>query len=352
MRNSIIRTPTIGTNVDIMQSSILTDARFGLKRIELQILLLIVAAAQQDLREIINNGMVIPKYEDDILVKFSLNDYPIEMDRNERLLVRAAKNLVSKTVETLTEEGWRVQPFVSQVDYIKSDRSIVLTIRPSIWTQILDTRLGFSEYELLTAMKLKSIYSVRFYIMASSSQSAREYSIQELKQQFRLEDKYAQPSDFLKNVIRPAIEELNEKASITFEMTPKLKPRSKEIVGVVLTPKKNRICRDATLEDKKLTHGRVQVGMVLSEKEMRFLKEQLSFTNTELNSNFGTFNVAKKVYGDGLLSAMKAIYDYMGDNGRLGQKGYFIKSLKQNTTGENKPHRVMLQGELFCNNNN
>lgn len=346
MQKNPVRTPALSANIDIMQSSILTDARFGLKRIEMQIVLIIMAAAQQDLREIINNGMVVPEYREDILVKFSLNDYPIDMDRNERLLIAAAKNLVSKTVETLTPDGWRVQPFVSQVDYVKKDRSILLTIRPSIWRQILDVRLGYSEYELLTAMKLKSIYSVRFYIMASSSQAAREYSIQELKQQFRLENKYTQPSDFLKNVVRPAIEELNEKASVTFEMALKKRPYSKEIEGIILTPKKNRPMRDPELEEKKLTHGRVQTYMILSEEENDWLKNTMRFSPTELNSNFATFNLAKKVYGVGLINAMKAIYSYMSDNGKIGQKGYFIKSLKQNITGEEKPHRVT-QGSLF-----
>lgn len=346
MNNNTVRTPALTKNIDIMQSSILTDARFGLKRLELQIMLIIVAAAQQDLSEIINNGMVVPQYRDDILVKFSLNDYPIEMDRNEMLLVSAAKGLVSKTIETLTPNGWRVQPFVSQVDYIKKDRIVLLTIRPSIWRQILDMHLGYSEYELLTAMKLKSVYSVRFYIMASSSVTAREYSIQELKQQFRLEDRYSQSSDFVKKVVRPAIEELNEKASVTFDMTIKKKPHSKEIDGIVLTPKKNRPVRDPDLEEKKLTHGRVQTYMILSDEENGWLKENMHFSTTELNSNFATFNLAKKVYGVGLLNAMKAIYTYMSENGKLGQKGYFIKSLKQNISGDEKPHR-MTQGSLF-----
>lgn len=345
----VIKTPDLSANMDIIQSTLLTDARFDLKRLELQILIIIIAAAQEDLKTILSNNIkdgrqmsdfVIPAYDNDIMVWFSLNDFPIDMNRNERLLLEASKSLVTKTIQTHTEQGWMIEPFVSKVDYNRKDRNIIMTIRPSIWNKILDIRLGYTEYELFAALNLKSQYSVRFYMMAATDMKAREYSIEELKSRFNLQNKYSDITGFFSRVIYPAIRELDEAAPVTFEVKKKKKEGSKEITSVVFIPKKNPRFRSEELEMKKLMHGRVQVGMALDREEMRFLCEKMNFTAQELNSNYGTFNKAKKVYGDGLLDAMSSIYEYMLRHSYGRNKGYFIKALQRNSdrggdTGEN-----------------
>lgn len=48
--------PKLDSNINVMQSVIFTDAKYDMTRTELQILLVIVAAAQQDLREMISSG--------------------------------------------------------------------------------------------------------------------------------------------------------------------------------------------------------------------------------------------------------------------------------------------------------
>ncbi len=333
---------SLENNTDVLQSSFLTDARFNVKRMEMQIILILIAAAQRDLKQTMNitpgtNGSfgAPPVYKNDIQVAFSLRDFPLDMSGNEMSLKRAAENLVKQTVETKTPTGWVMEPLLSKVEYVKKDRLVVMNVSPSIWSKIMDIRLGYSEYELFTALSLKSTYSVRFYMMAASNLGPREIPFDELKQQFNLEKRYSKNSDFLKNVIQPAAKELTEKASVTFTATPFKKPGSKEFVGIVFKPKRNLAKRDPVLEEKKLTHGKVQIGMALSPNDLDWLENgHLEFTRTELNRNFDTFNVAKKRYGDGLIDAMSGIYEFMLKKGRGGQKGYFIKSLKKNCLKE------------------
>lgn len=342
----------LDTNADLLQSSFLTEARYNVKRMEMQIILILIAAAQKDLKESmsknIEEGREIgapPVYNKDIQVAFSLKDFPIDMSGNEMHLKRAAENLVKQTIETKTESGWIMEPFLTKVEYVKKERLIIMNVSPSIWSKVMDIRLGYSEYELFTALSLKSTYSVRFYMMASSNMGAREISFDELKQQFSLENKYSKNSDFLKNVIYPSRQELDEKSSISFTATPFKKPGTKEFAGIVFTPKKNLARRDPVLEEKKLTHGKVQIGMALSREDLEWLENgHLQFTRSELNRNFGTFNVAKKRYGDGLIDAMQGIYEYMLRKGFGGQKGYFIKSLKSNCSREaDNPDEVLFR---------
>lgn len=340
---------SLENNSDVLQSSFLTDARFNVKRMEMQIILILIAAAQRDLKEAMNSsirdGKEIgqpPVYKNDIQVAFSLKDFPLDMSGNEMHLKRAAENLVKQAIETKTETGWVMEPLLSKVEYVKKERLVVMNVSPSIWSKIMDIRLGYSEYELFTALSLKSTYSVRFYMMASSNLGPREIPFDELKQQFNLEKKYNKNTDFIKYVIEPAVKELDEKASVSFTATPFKKPGTKEYVGIVFSPKKNLPKRDPALEEKKLTHGRVQIGMALAEEDLNWLENgHLEFSRTELNRNFDTFNVAKKRYGDGLVDAMQGIYEFMLRKGKGGQKGYFIKALKTNCERQHPDEGVL-----------
>lgn len=329
----------IAVNSDVMQSSWLTNAKYDVSRTELQIIILLVAAAQSDLNEYMMRNREegraldeIPRYDQDIQIAFSLNDFPVDMAGHELELKTAAERLVKKTIETPTETGWILQPLLTKVEYIKQGRRVKMNVPPDIWRSIMDIRLGFSEYELFTALSLKSKYSVRFYMMASSRLGPREISIDELKAQFNLQDKYVgRNADFLRRIVYPAQEELDRKAPVSFTVKPYHKEGSKEFDGIVFSPKRNPNSRDVSLEKKKLTHGRVQVGMVLNEEEIHWLQreDKLGFTKPELNSNFETFNVAKKIYGAGFIDVMNSAYEYMLREGRGGQKGTFIKLMKR-----------------------
>ena len=335
-----IRETSLCSNADIIQSSILTNASYDITRIEMQILIILVAAAQMDVRESIAKRVDYgedykrPAYTQDIQVAFSLNDFPVDMSGHELELKRAAESLVKKTITTKTDTGWIVQPLLTKVEYIKPERKVIMNVSPEIWSQIMNINLGYSEYELFTALNLKSLYSVRFYMMASSNLGTRELTFDELKKQFNLERSYQDNNNFLRRVVYPASKELDEKAPVSFTAVPFKKPGAKEFSGITFTPRKISRSRDANLEHKKLTHGRVQIGMALESSEIEWLlrDDKLSFTHEELSRNFETFNVAKKKYGGGLLDIMYSIYEEMLRRGKGGQKGYFIKSLKNNSS--------------------
>ena len=334
------RTPVpLKENIDVIQSSFLTDARYNVSRTEMQILIILVAAAQHDIKQHIAMNIekggqcsAKPLYRNVIRVAFSLNDFPINMAGHELSLKVAAENLIKKTIQINTETGWILRPLLEKVEYLKKERLVIMDVHPEIWSMIMNIKLGYSEYELFTALSLKSLYSVRFYMMASSNFGPREITFEQLKKQFDIEDKYNDNVNILRRIIYPASKELNEKAPITFSAKPFKRSGSKEYVGFVFTPQKNPSKRNANLEKKKLTHGKICIGMALDPEEIDWLvrEDKMAFSRAELSRNFDTFNVAKKKYGPALLDAMNGIYEFMLRNGRGGQKGYFIKSLKQN----------------------
>ena len=332
--------PVLDKNIDILQSSLITNANYNVTRTEMQIFIILIAAAQHDLKryfaENIEKGRSVddmPVYSQDVQVALRLNKLPIDMGGHELTLKTAAENLIKKTIEIKTETGWILQPFLNKVEYVKKERLLIMNVPPDSWNMIMNVKLGYSEYQLFTALNLKSVYSVRFYMMASNKLGAQEITFDQLKTQFNLQDKYADNTNFLKRIIYPASQELKEKAPVTFTAKPYKKTGSKEYVGIVFTPQNNPAFRDPALEHKKLTHGRIQIGMSLTPEEITWLtrEDKLAFTKVELSRNFETFNVAKKIFGDGLLDAMNHVYEFMIRRGKGGQKGYFIKSLKQNS---------------------
>ncbi|MCS3340906.1 replication initiation protein [Parabacteroides distasonis] len=58
---------------------------------------------------------------------------------------------------------------------------------------------GFRKYELATAMKFKSVYSMRFYEAILSGQKPKLQSIHlNGKEMFKIQDKYAKTNDFVR----------------------------------------------------------------------------------------------------------------------------------------------------------
>lgn len=332
------RTPALDKNSMVMQSSVLTEACMYMSRMEMQIFIILVAAAQQDLYELIDAntskgipiGSELPVYNNSIQVAFSLNSFKERMSRHEYDLKTAAEGLVSRAIEMKDGNGgWSVQPLIQKVEYKQEGRNVVMTISPDIWRMIMDVKLGFSEYELFTALELKSPYSVRMYMIVSGMTGAQEVPFISLKRLFKLENRYDDNTNFLNRVIRPAQRELDVKAPVSFDAFPYTKEGSKGYAGVLITPKKNLARKgDANLANKGLISRNLTIGMCLDGEEITWLKEHLFFTDGELNRNFETFNVAKKIFKDGLLDLLCSIHEFLIRNGRGGQKGAFIKTLK------------------------
>ena len=335
--NKKTRTPSLDKNSLIMQSSILTEACMDMTRMEMQIFIILVAAAQQDLYELMDinreKGLpfgTLPEYGNSVQVAFSLDSFKDRMSRHEYELKTAAEGLVSRTIETRDEKGgWTVQPLIQKVEYRQEGRNVIMNISPDIWKRIMDVKLGFSEYELFTALELKSPYSVRMYMIVSGLVGTKKVSFHDLKRLFKLETMYEDNTNFMNRVVLKAQKELDNKAPLSFDAKPYKKEGSKGYAGVLITPKKNLARKgDAELANKTLISRNMTIGMCLDGEEIAWLKDHLYFDDGELNRNFETFSVAKKIFMDGLLDLLCSIHEFLIRNGRGGQKGTFIKTLK------------------------
>lgn len=94
---------------------------------------------------------------------------------------------------------------------------IQVRIDAEIWTAMLDFSKGFRTIDMSVARQLKGKYSLRIYQLMSRQQYPITFSIEELKKQWGLTDKYARPDELIKRCILPAKEELDRISPYSFD---------------------------------------------------------------------------------------------------------------------------------------
>lgn len=123
------------------------------------------------------------------------------------------------------KQPWRMFHWVDTAEY---DGEGILTLRLSdeIKPYVLELEKWFTQYQLKNILEFNSYYAIRLYEIikcadgeARNSQEALNFEIEELRQYFDCENKYAAFKDFRKRVIEVAIREINAKSDIYINPT-------------------------------------------------------------------------------------------------------------------------------------
>ena len=163
-------------------------------------------------------------------------------------------------------------------------------VNSRVWDVLLDFSRGFSRYDLEVAFSLESPYSMRFYEMMSGQTSPITYSIEDLKREFLLEDKYTYTKDFLRRVVDSAKSELDRKSPVTFTYTP-LKDGRKYTKIILFPVRQPMLESPQTLFRSSVRKYGSRVA--LSRDEYRYLRE-IGFTDNGINNNLELFLACHK----------------------------------------------------------
>ena len=170
--------------------------------------------------------------------------------------------------------------------------SITVRINTNIWNAMVDFTKGFRAFDLNIAMRLQSKYALRLYQLMSRQETPLTYTIEDLKKQWGIEDKYPRPDDFIKRTIIPAKEELDAVSPYTFDFIP-LKSNApgrgnKPITAITFFPK-----HQIQYESARGIKGFDETQM-LKEPVRRILKEKYGFEWYELQTTFDLLYAAQK----------------------------------------------------------
>lgn len=336
-------------NKDVLQSYIVTTARYDFSVYEKRILYRIVEVLQSKILGLnLNYNYSIQKdlygdYEFTLPISIFLKD---EKDTNYKEVKKALKSLRSKDFEYEDASEWGVYGVIEKPKIKKYDSVVKLIITPLLMEAFLNFAKGYRKYELKTAMEFDSVYTMRFYELLSGQERPLSYTIEDLKKMFKIENKYKQINDFIKRVIEPARKELIRKAPYSFEY--KINKQGKKYHSITFFPFKIPANRSMELEQIEL-EKQISPRWVIDEPVFKYLQDEYNFTSQEIKQWFDLFKSAQKELDLLNFLAEKKRYAKEAKN----PKGYLINCIKNELKRKTKDEgQQELDFDFFTTNTN
>lgn len=286
-------------NLEVIQSYILTTARYKYSIYEKKILYRLVQIAQSDLKgKKLKNYIVGENLFGVRKISLRYNDIMDDDNRNHSRIKTALKSLNNKKFEYHdTKTGWEdLHRIIETPGVNNKTKELRFFVNPIMWDIILNIGgNGWRKYELETAMSFESIYSMRFYELFSKQSGEKQYTIENLKKMFELENKYNRVNDFIKRVIEPAKVELDAKSPYSFTYKKQSKKGSKKITSILFHVVHIQNNQNIEIEKKSLEKD-ISTVFVLGKELRDSLIRDFGFKTDGLRKNINLLESALKTF--------------------------------------------------------
>lgn len=177
---------------------------------------------------------------------------------------------------------------------------IVVNVNKSTWEAILDFSKGFRRYDLQVAMQFSRTCSLRVFKLISNQKYPLTFTIQELREQWGLTEKYKSTKDFIKYTIESAKEELDRSSPWTFDYNPIYSSKAEEnrgrvgrksITAITFFPK-----HVARYDSTTNVVNQISPSSVLGRAIIDRLVKSLGFSMAEIKANLVLFDTASKAF--------------------------------------------------------
>jgi len=314
------------SNKDVIQSYILTTAKYDFSVYEKRILYRLIELNQELLAgQKLEGKCRIDSnlYGDKIYtipVKYFLKD---KNDDNYKEIKKALQALQKKIITYEDESLWASLNIIANPKIKKYSDTVTFTVDGMINNALLNFSKGYRKYELKTAMQFDSTYAMRFYEILSGQKSPICYGIDKLKEMFQIQEKYERVNDFKKKVLDMAKKELDKCSPYTFDY--EMNKTGRSFTSVTLYPKYQPQFRDSELEKKDL-QKQVSPAWDLSKNTLDYLKNGFDFTQKEIKQNIDLLKQAQSEI-DNFINFMSQVKPRA--NRAKNPKGYLINSIKK-----------------------
>ena len=315
-------------NKELLQSYVLTTAKYDFSVYEKRILYRIVEIQQELLegKKLNERYFLTENQYQDITYTLPISLFLKENDKNNHKEVKKAlESLKKKEITYQDDEIWASLTIIANPKIRTRAETITFTVDKMINDVFLDFSKGFKKYELKTAMTFESTYSMRFYELLSNQKKPINYSIDSLKEMFNVSDKYKLTADFIRRIIEPAKRELDKCSPYTFHYEPIKTGR--KITGIRFVPIHQPQFEDESLKKQKVMK-QISNRWFIPKNIEDYLKYNYEFTDKELNNNLNLFetihnNLNEEEFLDFLVE-LRPSAQY-ADN----PKGFLIGALKK-----------------------
>lgn len=315
------------SNKDLIQSYVITTARYDFSVYEKRVLYGII----ESLQSLTQGKQLNRKYsmQEDLFGDYVMTyDISIflngENDKNYQRIKNALMSLKDKSFQYEDEKVWEYISIIESPKIEKYETKVKFRLNRRVFDAFLDFSKGFRKYELNTAMQFESVYSMRFYELFSNKSEPITYSIEDLKKMFNIEGKYKLTADFFRFVVEPARKELDKSSPYSFKYE-KLKT-GRKITQVKFKPFKIAKNRDTELENKEL-QKQTSIRWDLSKDVIRMLKDKFDLTDKGIKNNRELLASAVKRYD--FLDICNEINGMMRKYEVKSKPAYFISQLKK-----------------------
>lgn len=204
---------------DVIQSYIITTARYKFSTTEKRIMYRIVEAGQDLIEGNKLRGHITVQEnllrDREVTMGFAdiTDDYT-----NYKIVRNALLELSRKLIVWGNAKEGGAYNLIERPKWNEARGIFSFRVPAPIWdAMMLQYEKGFRKYQLATAMSFSSVYSMRLYELISGQKHPLSYRVQDLKTMLGVEQKYNRLYDFKKRVLNVAKAELDEKADYAFD---------------------------------------------------------------------------------------------------------------------------------------
>jgi len=312
-------------NKDLLQSYVLTTAKYDFSVYEKRIIYRIIEILQQytegkKLNQKYNvNIDLFGDAHISIPISAFLKD---DRDKHYTEIKKALTSLESKKMTYEDDQNWQIIRLIEKPRINKYESFVAFRLDAMIYSAFLDFSKGYRKYELKTAMQFDSVYAMRFYELMSGQKTPLCYSIDQLKEMFQIADKYDRVNDFKKYVLDIAKRELDKCSPYTFNY--EMNKTGRKFTSVTFFPKQQPQFRDTDLEKHEL-QKKVSLSWDLPKEVTDYLIHNFDFTKDGIKNNLDLFKQAHEQLD--LISFLAAIKGKVRTSNN--PQGYVIGALKK-----------------------
>jgi len=148
---------------------------------------------------------------------------------NTSRLITFCKDIMNHTLTIKKEKSFLVVNWFSHIEYKHEEQNIYFAISSKLSKELFSLEREFATPQLKYILNFKSIYTIRLYLLMYKikNQVSGIFSIEEIKEQLKIKDKFSKYSHFKQKVLMVAEKELvgsidkegdvTEKSDIYFE---------------------------------------------------------------------------------------------------------------------------------------
>ena len=181
-------------------------------------------------------GTMNPKSDQQVFefsVSEFVNQFPdVNVDRAYTQIKSAIERISERWVKTEDERHVTKFRWVSSQTYFKKEGRFRIALTNEIMPYLTQLKGQFTQYQLNHISGFTSVHTMRFYELLTQYKRVgqRYITIEDLKKWLQLEDKYNLWAELQRWVIKPSLNEINEKSDLFVGYEP-IK-RGRKIIGV------------------------------------------------------------------------------------------------------------------------